>query len=310
MKVAFIINDFHSMDIKKDTSIYLAHEAFRRGMEVHTFNTNNISVINNQLFAKTSKLSFPSKDSLNFELQPNGSEDLTDFSCVINRVNPPFNKEYLYMTILLDTFKIKCINPTKALREVNEKLSILNFPEISPITRVSADLEVIKDMFEMGFGRLVLKPLDGMGGKSIFLVNKDDKNLSVIWESMTHRGKHQIMVQEYIEEAQEGDNRIVIINGALLENKLIRIPDPKDFRGNLAAGATSKVEKVTPNDVSIAKNLIPFLNEQNIYFAGADILGGKLSELNITSPTCLQEIDNNSDSNPGRVFWDNLDKFE
>ena len=161
-------------------------------------------------------------------------------------------------------------------------------------------------MFNQGFEKLVIKPLDGMGGKSIFLVHKDDKNLAVIWETVTSRGKHLVIVQEYIPEAESGDNRIVIINGELLEKKLVRVPSPLDFRGNLAAGATSKVENITNNDKKIAEQILPFLKEHNIYFAGADILGGKLSELNITSPTCLQEINNAADINPSEVFWDGL----
>ena len=306
MKVAFIINDLQSMDLKKDTSIFLAKEAFDRGYEVHTFNTNNLSVQDERLFALTSKLIFPTKDQLSFNLSNNGAEDLSEFTHVINRVNPPFNKDYLYMTLLLDAYGVPCINPTKALREINEKLSILKFPEIIPSTRVTASLQTIKDMFNQGFDTLVIKPLDGMGGRSIFLVHKDDKNLAVIWETITGRGKHLVIVQEYIPEAESGDNRIVIINGELLEQKLVRVPSPLDFRGNLAAGATSKVEKVTNDDKKIAQQILPFLKEHNIYFAGADILGGKLSELNITSPTCLQEINNASDINPSEVFWDGL----
>ena len=145
------------------------------------------------------------------------------------------------MTLLLDTYG-PCINPTKALREINEKLSILKFPEIIPSTRVTASLQTIKDMFNQGFESLVIKPLDGMGGRSIFLVHKDDKNLAV-YETITGRGKHLVIVQEYIPEAESGDNRIVIINGELLEQKLVRVPSPLDFRGNLAAGATSKSRK-------------------------------------------------------------------
>ena len=147
-----------------------------------------------------------------------------------------------------------------------------------------------------------------MGGKSIFTIEKGDKNLSVIWETVSQNGKKHFIVQEFVEEARLGDHRLVFINYELLSKKVVRIPSDKDFRGNLAAGAVSKIESVTEQDKEIAKQIIPYLKKNEIYFAGVDLLGGWLSEINITSPTCLQEIHKNSDLNPAKIFWDSLDK--
>ena len=225
---------------------------------------------------------------------------------MINRVTPPFNKEYLYLTQLLDLAKIKCINPTQALREENEKLVILNFPELIPVTKVTNSLDEIRNMFEEGCKKIVIKPLDGMGGKSIFSLSESDKNINVIWETITQNGRKHVMLQEYVDEAKEGDTRIVFINYEMLNKKVVRVPSADDFRGNLAAGAKYKVEDTTEFDKKIAKQIIPFLKKRNIYFAGADFLGEKLSEINITSPTCLQEIYKNTDLNPSKFFWDNI----
>ena len=152
----------------------------------------------------------------------------------------------------------------------------------------------------------MLKPLDGMGGKSIFFINKDDKNLNVIWETITQGGRKHIIAQEFVDAAVDGDNRLTFINYELLPKKLVRLASDSDFRGNLAVGATSKVEDITDLDRKIASKIIPYLKENKIYFAGADMLGDKLSEINLTSPTCLQEIHRGSEINPAEIFWNNL----
>ena len=306
MKVAFIINDFDSMNLEKDTSVFLMNEAFKRGYDVFSFGVNDVTYKLNNIFAKCEKVNFPDPSLLSFTKENTDLQHLDQFDYVINRVTPPFNKEYLYLTQLLDLANIKCINPAQALREENEKLVILNFPEIIPVTKVTNSLDEIKNMFKEGCKKIVIKPLDGMGGKSIFSLSEFDKNINVIWETITQNGRKHVMLQEYIEEANKGDTRIVFINYEMLEKKVVRVPSSDDFRGNLAVGAKYKVEDTTEFDKKIAKQIIPFLKERNIYFAGADFLGEKLSEINITSPTCLQEIHKNTDLNPSKFFWDNI----
>ena len=306
MKVAFIINDYDSMNLEKDTSVFLMNEAFNRDYEVFSFDINEVTYKSNNLFAKCEKIIFPDPILLSFKKENADLKNLKEFDYVINRVTPPFNKEYLYLTQLLDLAKIKCINPTKALREENEKLVILNFPELIPVTKVTNSLDEVKNMFKEGCKKIVIKPLDGMGGKSIFSLSEYDKNINVIWETITQNGRKHVMLQEYVEEAKEGDTRIVFINYEMLNKKVVRVPSSDDFRGNLAVGAKHKVEDTTDFDKKIAKRIIPFLKERDIYFAGADFLGEKLSEINITSPTCLQEIHKNTDLNPSKIFWDNI----
>ena len=306
MKVGFIINDLDSMDLKKDTSAYLMKEAFNRGHEVRIFDVCNVTYKNDDLYADSSKVHFDNTNDLKFTLENREDTKIKDFSYVINRVNPPFNKEYLYLTQLLEVSGVDCINSAKSLRENNEKLIILNFPELIPYTKVTNSLEEIKTIFNQGFKKVVLKPLDGMGGKSIFFITEDDKNLNVIWETITQGGRKHIIAQEFVDAAADGDNRLTFINYELLPKKLIRLASDNDFRGNLAVGATSKVEDITDLDRKIASKIIPYLKENKIYFAGADMLGDKLSEINLTSPTCLQEIHRGSEINPAEIFWNNL----
>ena len=311
MKVGFIINDLDSMNLKKDTSVYLMKEAFGRDHEVRIFDVCDVTYKDNDLYADSSKVHFDNPDNpdnLKFSLQNPENTRIKEFDYVINRVNPPFNKEYLYLTQLLEVSGVDCINSAKSLRENNEKLIILNFLDLIPYTKVTNSLDEIKTIFDKGFEKVVLKPLDGMGGKSIFFVNKDDKNLNVVWETITQGGRKHIIAQEYVDASKEGDNRLTFINYELLPKKLIRLASDSDFRGNLAVGATSKVEDVSDFDKDIAAKIIPYLKENKIYFAGADLLGDKLSEINLTSPTCLQEIDRGSDINPGEIFWDNLEE--
>ena len=309
MKIGFIINDLASMNLEKDTSVYLMKEANMRGNQVFAFDSKDVTHKETALFAECKKIDFPNPSDLNFITSDAASLQVKDFDFVINRLNPPFNKEYLYLTQMLEISGVDCINPAKALRENNEKLMILNFPEIIPTTVVTNSLDEIENIFEnTHIEKIVIKPLDGMGGKSIFTIEKGDKNLSVIWETVSQNGKKHFIIQEFVEEARLGDHRLVFINYELLPKKVVRVPSEKDFRGNLAVGAVSKIETITDHDKEIAKCLIPYLKKNKIYFAGADLLGGRLSEINITSPTCLQEIHKNSDLNPAKIFWDNLDK--
>tara|TARA_B100000963_G_C22589911_1_gene654965 strand:- start:535 stop:1485 length:951 start_codon:yes stop_codon:yes gene_type:complete len=305
MKAAFIINDFKTMNLEKDTSIFLIKEAQKNKIETFAFDTSDVSIEAQKIKAKVKEVTFNKPVGYEYSLSKKNTHNLEDFDFVINRLNPPFNKEYLYLTHLLEIFGIKAINPPKALREINEKLSILNFPDLAPKTIVTASIDEIRSFVKEN-GKAVLKPLDGMGGKSIFFLSSEDKNINVIWENVTKNGRNLVMIQEFVEEAKDGDNRLVFINYKLLPYKLIRIPSTEDFRGNLAAGATSEVCDITKEDEKAAEQIIPFLKKNRIYFAGADMLGNYISELNITSPTCLQEINNSSECNPGEIFWKDL----
>ena len=224
MKIGFIINDLNSMNLEKDTSVYLMKEAHARGDDVFAFDSKDVTHKATSLYANCKKINFPNPSELNFVIDSSVSIEVKEFDFVINRLNPPFNKEYLYLTQMLEISGVDCINPAKALRENNEKLMILNFPEIIPFTVVTNSLEEIESVFEnTNIEKIVIKPLDGMGGKSIFTIEKGDKNLSVIWETVSQNGKKHFIIQEFVEEAKLGDHRLVFINYELLGLSLIHI---------------------------------------------------------------------------------------
>ena len=201
MKIGFIINDLASMNLEKDTSVYLMKEANMRGNQVFAFDSKDVTHKETALFAECKKIDFPNPSELNFITSDVASLEVKDFDFVINRLNPPFNKEYLYLTQMLEISGVDCINPAKALRENNEKLMILNFPEIIPTTVVTNSLDEIENIFEnTHIEKIVIKPLDGMGGKSIFTIEKGDKNLSVIWETVSQNGKKHFIIQEFVEK--------------------------------------------------------------------------------------------------------------
>ena len=203
MKIGFIINDLNSMNLEKDTSVYLMKEAHARGDDVFAFDSKDVTHKATSLYANCKKINFPNPSELNFVIDGSESIEVKEFDFVINRLNPPFNKEYLYLTQMLEISGVDCINPAKALRENNEKLMILNFPEIIPFTVVTNSLEEIERVFEnSNIEKIVIKPLDGMGGKSIFIIEKGDKNLSVIWETVSQKGKKHFIIQEFIEESK------------------------------------------------------------------------------------------------------------
>ena len=277
MEVGFIVSNFVSINDKKDTSIYLMKEAFKRGYTVYFFDISDVTFKQNSLFAYAHQIKFENEDDFTYSTEAKKQLSINDLDLVVNRVDPPFNKEYLYLTQLLELSGIECINSARSLREHNEKLIILNFPELIPETLVTNSVEEITNFMTDDRGKIVIKPLDGMGGKSIFYVEKNDKNLNVIWETITQNGRKHVIAQEYVPEAVNGDNRLTFINYELLPKKVVRVPSDSDFRGNLAVGATSVIETVNDDDIALAEKIIPFLKDNNIYFAGADLLGTKLS---------------------------------
>lgn len=224
------------------------------------------------------------------ENNPFTKKPLDDFDYIFMRKDPPFNINYIFASNVLSFCKhAKVINNPRALRDHNEKLSILNFPDLIPATIVSKDKKDFRNFLDK-HQKIVIKPLDGKGGEGIFVVDKDDKNFASIIESLSNFGSRFIMAQKYIPEIKsEGDKRIIIANGEPI-GALLRVPSGSDHRGNMAAGGTISSYKPNKRDLEICTALKDFFLEHQIYFAGIDIIGDYLTEINITSPTCLQEI--------------------
>ena len=234
----------------------------------------------------------------------------SDFDSAIMRKDPPFDMEYIYSTYLLELAEaegLKVFNKPSAIRDHNEKLSIARYPEFVTPTIVTRNLSAIKS-FIGDHDQVILKPLDGMGGSSIFRTSESDPNLGVILETLSGVGRESIMAQRFIPEISEGDKRVLLIDGKPAEYALARIPQGQDHRGNLAAGGKGKAMPLTDREREIANTIGPGLASRGLLLVGLDVIGGFLTEVNVTSPTCMREIHEQTGFNVAGMFIDALEQ--
>jgi glutathione synthase len=228
-----------------------------------------------------------------YELDSPSAVPLDELNAVLMRKDPPFDAEYIYTTYILEAAERRgtlIVNRPQSLRDCNEKVFATEFPQCTPPLLVSRSLKRLKN-FLQEHQEVVFKPLDGMGGTSIFRVKAGDLNLNVILETLTNYGNQTIMAQKYLPEIADGDKRVLIVDGEVIPYCLARIPSISDFRGNLAAGGKGEVRPLSEKDQWIAEQVAPVLVERGLLFVGLDIIGDYLTEINVTSPTCVQEID-------------------
>lgn len=236
---------------------------------------------------------------------------LQEFDAVLMRKDPPFNMEYIYTTYLLELAEdqgARIFNNPRAIRDYNEKLSIARFQQFTAPTLVTNQEHLIRD-FLTAHRDIVLKPLDGMGGASVFRLHLTDHNISVILETLTHYGTRTVMAQQYLPEISEGDKRIIVIAGQVVPYALARIPKPGETRGNLAAGGTGVVQPLSRRDREIAETLGATLHRDGLMLAGLDVIGDFLTEINVTSPTGMQEITKESGFNVAAMMLDEIEKI-
>lgn len=244
-----------------------------------------------------------------YELDDPKEVKLGDYDVILMRKDPPFNLEYIYATYILERAEIQgayVSNNPQALRDINEKAYTAWFPEYCPATLVTRDMQRMIN-FQKTHGRVVAKPLDGMGGKSIFVINPDDGNRQVIFETLTSNGRQFAMLQAYIPEIKDtGDQRIIVIDGEVIPYSLARIPSKGEHRGNLAAGGKGKGIKLSERAKEIAEGVGKVLKEKGVLFAGLDVIGDYLTEINITSPTGIRELDKQFGLDLGKRYIDAL----
>ncbi len=301
--ILFIIDPIQGLKKDKDTSLLLLKTCMEIGHQVFFCSHNDISLKNNIPYGKIKEVKkFDNEYPELIERQVN----LNQLDGIFIRKDPPFNKDYLFLTISLSLLKKpKIINCPQSLQCHNEKLSILNFPKLIPKTLVSSNLKEITQ-FISKYKQVVCKPIDEMAGNKIFLLKKNDPNINVTLEVLTDNYSTLIMIQEYIPEIRKGDKRIIIVNGQPLSYGLSRIPKKTDFRGNLAKGGKAKVFKLSPSDLKITEAIKPYLMEHNLNFVGIDVIGNYLTEINITSPTGLVEIQKLTKQNVAKTVIQNL----
>ena len=245
-----------------------------------------------------------------FELGAMESRSLKSFSVVLMRTDPPFNIEYLNTTWLLSAAVrqgAKIFNDPAAIRDHSEKLSITEFPELIPPTLVTRELSAVEE-FHQAYRDIVIKPLDGMGGMGVFRVGSDGLNLASIVETLGENGSRTLMVQRFLPEIAQGDKRVLLIGGEVVPFSLARIPQGNEIRGNLAAGGKGVAMPLTDAEKRIAERLAPILNQRGLFLVGLDLIGGYLTEINVTSPTCFVEITEQSGFDVSQFFLKALEK--
>ncbi len=310
MKLAVVMDPIERIKPEKDGTLDLLLSAQSFGYEVTRFHSEELKIIDGRPLGIGRSITVNDDVKNWFAYGTENEFCLSDFDVILMRKDPPFDMEYIYATYILDLAKMggaKVINDPSAIRNLNEKVSITMFPSVTPPTLVTSnqsDLESFLNQQE----KIVVKPLDGMGGRSIFIVEKGEPNTNTIFEEMTRDNSKTIMAQKYIPEIKDGDKRIHLVFGNHVDMALARVPSEKDHRGNLVMGAVGEVRKLTQRDIEICKTIGGTLLKGGIYFAGIDVIGDYLSEINITSPTGMREISKNSDVNVSDLFFEALQK--
>ncbi|WP_374358826.1 glutathione synthase [Pseudoduganella danionis] len=292
MKIAFLADPLASFKTYKDSTYAMMVEAARRGHAVYAFEQRDMALENGRVTARVSAITLTGDASDWYRAAPAEECDLGQFDAIIQRKDPPFDMEYVYGTYLLELAEkqgARVFNKPSAIRDHNEKLSIAQFSEFTAPTLVSSDETRIR-AFQQQHGDIILKPLDGMGGSGIFRVTADGMNLGSIIETLTQQGSRTIMVQRYIPAIVQGDKRILVIGGKPVPFALARIPQNGEVRGNLAAGGVGVAQPLSERDYEIANTLGPKLAARGLLLVGLDVIGENLTEVNVTSPTCFQEI--------------------
>ena len=311
MKLLFITDPLESFKIYKDTTFAMMREAQRRGHTVAVCLPQDLVwQRGSQVTARVQDIVLTGDSTNWFQAQPLRSAALTAFDAVLMRKDPPFDSEYFYATHLLEQAEregARVFNKPRALRDHPEKLAIMEFPQFIGPTLVTRDPRDIQ-RFHAEHQDIILKPLDGMGGMGIFRVGPDGLNLGSITETLNRHGAQSVMVQKFLPEITEGDKRVLVIGGKPVPFCLARIPQGSEVRGNLAAGGKGVARPLSARDWEIAEALGPVLHSRGLLLAGVDVIGDCVTEINVTSPTCFQEIYDQTGCDVAFLFVDALEE--
>jgi glutathione synthase len=309
IKFGMVMDPIDRINIKKDTSFAMLLEAQARGWELHYMELNDLFLRNGRAYARTRTLGVQRNEQQWHQFISGQDIPLDQLDVIMMRKDPPFDQEYIYATYLLEraeSMGVYVVNKPQSLRDANEKLFTAWFPQCCAETLVAREAKRLRSFLQEE-GEIILKPLDGMGGTSIFHLRQTDPNLSVVLEMMTQYNSRYVMAQKYLPEIKDGDKRILMVNGEAVPYALARIPAQGETRGNLAAGGRAEGRKLTENDWWIANQVGPTLREKGLVFAGLDVIGDKLTEINVTSPTCVQELDKQFGLNISALLMDHIE---
>ena len=293
LRIGVLMDPIATINTKKDTTLGLLRAASAAGHQLTYLEQADLTVRNGETMASLRSLTVYDDDTAWYAMGERYDASLSTLDVVLMRKDPPFDMEFFYTTQLLEDAERRgtlIVNRCASLRDCNEKLFATQFPECCPPLLVSRDPTALK-AFHAKHGDVIFKPLDGMGGQSIFRVKENDPNLNVILETLTDNGGVTIMAQQYLPAIKDGDKRVLMINGEAVPFCLARLPMAGENRGNLAAGGSGIVQPLSDRDRWIAEQVGPTLREKGLLFVGLDIIGDYLTEINVTSPTCMREID-------------------
>ncbi len=298
------------INYKKDSTLAMLWAAQERGWHLYYMEQHDLFLDQGVAHATAAPLEvFHDPDNW-FALGSSQVIDLAELDVILMRKDPPFDNEYVYSTYILEDAERRgtlIVNRCQSLRDCNEKIFATSFPQCCPPVLVSANAEQLK-AFHQRYQDVIFKPLDGMGGTSIFRVKPDDPNINVILEILTDFGRQTIMAQKFLPEIRNGDKRILMINGEPLPYCLARLPSSGETRGNLAAGGKGRPQPLSERDLWIANEIGPSLQDKGLIFVGLDVIGDYLTEINVTSPTCIREIDDEYNLDIGGKLMDGIAK--
>jgi glutathione synthase len=309
VRLGIVMDPIAGIAFKKDSSLAMLLAAQARGWSLFYMEQQDLYQLGSQARGRMRPLRVFNDPEHWFELDAEIDEPLGELDVILMRKDPPFNGEYVYATYLLELAEqagALVVNRPQSLRDCNEKFFATQFPQCTPPTLVSRRSDILRE-FAREHRDIILKPLDEMGGASIFRHREGDPNLSVILETLTDHGARQIMAQRYIPEIKAGDKRILMIDGEPVPYCLARIPAAGETRGNLAAGGRGEARPLSDRDREIAAIVGPHLRARGLLFVGLDVIGDYLTEINITSPTCIREIDNAYGTRIGEQLMDAIE---
>ena len=292
-RLGVVMDPIESIQPRKDSTLAMLLAAQRRGWTLTYFRQQDLAVRDGTALGRGRRITVRDDNASWFELGDEWQGSLEALDAVLMRKDPPFDMEYIYTTYILELAEnrgLLVVNKPSSLRDINEKAYTAWFPQCTPAGLISRCRRDLKAFLEEQ-GRVVLKPLDGMGGKSIFIVDRTDPNTNVILETLTDDGARFALAQRYIPEISDGDKRILLIEGEAVPFALARIPAPGEFRGNLVVGARGVGRELTPRDRWLCEEVGPVLKRMGVMFAGLDVIGDYLTEINVTSPTGIRELD-------------------
>jgi glutathione synthase len=315
MKIAFIVDPLDEFNLKKDTTYAIMREAAARGHQLFAMQQDDLAWHKQTVTGRAARLHLNDMTTAAtpswYRLDTAADVPLEHFDAVLMRKDPPFDMEYVYSTYLLEIAEkrgARVFNSPQAIRDFNEKMAIARFSQFTAPTLVTRRADLLRE-FLREHADIILKPLDGMGGASVFRVRAGDPNISVIIETLTSLGARTIMAQRYLPEISNGDKRVLVIGGEPVPFCLARIPQAGETRGNLAAGGTGVARELTARDREIAETLGPQLMAAGLLLVGLDVIGDCLTEVNVTSPTCFQEITQQTGFNVAGMLLNKLEKL-